>query len=307
MLRLPAVAGRFYPSNPNELASVVRQMSAPRGDHVGAEKVSVTACLVPHAGYMYSGAVAGEVFGRIALPQKILILGVRHFPRGESAAILTNGAWRTPLGDAPIDTALAMALRDACPRLRNDSVAHSQEHSLEVQIPFLQVLAPGFSFVPVALGTVRFEDLVSVGEAVARVLAVAKEPVLLLATSDLNHYEDDATTRVKDAKAVERLLALDARGLFDVCRDQKISMCGLGPAVATITALRAMGVMRGELVRYATSADMSGDASSVVGYAGIVWRGQAKKQRTDEVTMNNAQVGLPSPSGQRNVKVRTIA
>jgi len=274
MLRLPAVAGRFYPANPNELASVVRRMSAPRGE-ASTEKISVTACLVPHAGYMYSGGIAGEVFGSIALPKKILILGVRHFPRGESAAILSNGAWRTPLGDAPIDAQLAMALRDACPRLREDSVAHIQEHSLEVQIPFLQVLAPGFSFVPVALGTVRFEDLVSVGEAVARVLTAAREPVLLLATSDLNHYEDDATTRVKDAKAIEKLLALDARGLFDVCREEKISMCGLGPAVATITALRAMGVTRGELVRYATSADVSGDTSSVVGYAGVVW-GKAK-------------------------------
>jgi MEMO1 family protein len=276
MLRLPAVAGRFYPANPNELASVVRRLSVP-GDASSWEKFSVTACLVPHAGYMYSGAVAGEVFGRIALPKKIMILGVRHFPRGESAAVLTSGAWRTPLGDAPIDTELAMALRDACPRLREDAVAHSQEHSLEVQIPFLQVLAPGFSFVPVALGTVRFEDLVSVGEALARVLTAAKEPVLLLATSDLNHYEDDATTRVKDAKAVKKLLALDARGLFDVCREEKISMCGLGPAVATITALRVMGVTRGALVRYATSADVSGDTSSVVGYAGIVWGAEQNK------------------------------
>jgi MEMO1 family protein len=274
MLRLPAVAGRFYPSNPNELASVVRRMSAPRRDNATAsakEKISVTACLVPHAGYMYSGAIAGEVLGSIALPKKILILGVRHFPRGESVAILSNGAWRTPLGDAPIDTELAMAFRDACPRLQEDSVAHSQEHSLEVQIPFLQVLAPGFSFVPVALGAVRFEDLVQVGEAVAHVLMTARERVLLLATSDLNHYEDDATTRVKDAKAVEKLMTLDARGLFDVCREEKISMCGLGPAVATITALRAMGVPRGQLVRYATSAPVSGDTSSVVGYAGIVW------------------------------------
>ena len=276
MLRLPAVAGRFYPANPNELASVVRRLSVP-GDASSWEKFSVTACLVPHAGYMYSGAVAGEVFGRIALPKKIMILGVRHFPRGESAAVLTSGAWRTPLGDAPIDTELAMALRDACPRLREDAVAHSQEHSLEVQIPFLQVLAPGFSFVPLALGTVRFEDLVSVGEAVARVLTAAKEPVVLLATSDLNHYEDDATTRVKDAKAVKKLLALDARGLFDVCREEKISMCGLGPAVATITALRVMGVTRGALVRYATSADVSGDTSSVVGYAGIVWGAEQNK------------------------------
>jgi AmmeMemoRadiSam system protein B len=276
MLRLPAVAGRFYPANPSELAATVRRMSAPRDGNADAptnatEKISATACLVPHAGYVYSGGVAGEVLARIALPKKILILGVRHFPRGESAAILSSGAWRTPLGDAPIDTELATALRDACPMLREDSVAHSQEHSLEVQIPFLQVLAPGFSFVPVALGMVRFEDLVRVGEAVARVLMAQREPVLLLATSDLNHYEDDATTRVKDAKALEKLLALDARGLFDVCRTEKISMCGLGPAVATITSVRAMGVTAGELVRYATSADVSGDRSSVVGYAGIVW------------------------------------
>jgi AmmeMemoRadiSam system protein B len=285
MLRLPAVAGRFYPGNPVELGATVRRMSAPHdGDaraDSGGEKISVAACLVPHAGYMYSGAVAGEVFGRIALPKKIVILGVRHFPRGESAAILSNGAWRTPLGDAPIDTELAMALRDACPLLREDAVAHGQEHSLEVQIPFLQVLAPGFSFVPVALGTVRFDDLVRVGEAVARVLLAAKERVLLLATSDLNHYEDDATTRVKDAKAVEKLLALDARGLFDICRTEKISMCGLGPAVATITALRAMGVKGGELVRYATSANVSGDTSSVVGYAGIVW---GEKERSKDAT-----------------------
>jgi len=280
MLRLPAVAGRFYPANPNELAASVRRVSAPRDAAAVGAKASVAACLVPHAGYMYSGAVAGEVFSRIELPKKIVILGVRHFPRGESAAILSNGAWRTPLGDAPIDTDLAMALRDACPLLREDAVAHSQEHSLEVQIPFLQVLAPGFSFVPVALGTARFEDLVRVGEAVARVLTTAQERVLLLATSDLNHYEDDATTRVKDAKAVKELLGLDARGLFDVCRTEKISMCGLGPAVATITALRAMGAMDGELVRYATSAEVSGDTSSVVGYAGIVWGERRSKEAT---------------------------
>ena len=230
------------------------------------------ACLVPHAGYVYSGHVAGAVLSRIALPRKIVILGVRHFPRGEPAAILSSGVWRTPLGDAPIDEALAAALRGECPLLREDSVAHAGEHSLEVQLPFLQVLAPGFSFVPVALGTIRFEELVSVGEAIARVLAAAGEDVLLLTTSDLNHYQDDATTRVKDGKAIEQLLALDARGLYDTCRNAEISMCGLGPAVAMITALRRMGAERGELVRYATSADVSGDMDAVVGYAGMIFR-----------------------------------
>jgi AmmeMemoRadiSam system protein B len=269
VLRLPAVAGRFYPSNPAELTAVIAHFTEIEPN---TTKVSVKACLLPHAGYVYSGSVGGAVLSRIALPRKILILGVRHFPRGEPAAILSHGAWRTPLGDAAIDEPLALALRAACPLLREDEVAHSQEHSLEVQLPFLQVLTPAFTFVPVALGTVRFEDLVTVGEAVGRVLQEAGEEILLLTTSDLNHYEDDAATRVKDRKAIERLLALDARGLYDICRNEKISMCGLGPAVAMITALQGIGGKHAELVRYATSADVSGDTSAVVGYAGMIFR-----------------------------------
>lgn len=267
-MRLPAVAGRFYPSDPKELTSLIRNHSRPDAQQLA---ISAKACLVPHAGYMYSGHVAGAVFARLVFPKKIIVLGVRHYPRGEPAAILSSGAWRTPLGDAPIDEELAGALRRQCPLLREDSVAHSTEHSLEVQVPFLQALAPGFSFVPVALGTVQFESLVSVGQGIARVLGKSKESVLLLTTSDLNHYEDDATTRVKDRKAIERLLALDARGLYDTCRNEEISMCGLGPAVALVTALQALGAEKAELVKYATSADVSGDRSQVVGYAGMIF------------------------------------
>jgi MEMO1 family protein len=268
MLRLPAVAGRFYPSNPAELTALIHKYTVANSEQPPSP---VRACLVPHAGYLYSGHVAGGVLGRIALPRKIIILGVRHYPRGEPAAILSSGAWRTPLGDAPVDEALAEALKKDCPLLREDSEAHSAEHSLEVQLPFLQVLAPDFRFVPVALGTVQYQDLVSVGEAVACVLESARENVLLLTTSDLNHYEDDATTRVKDRKAIEELLALAPRGLYDTCRNHGISMCGLGPAVAMLTALNALGVKRTELVKYATSADVSGDRDAVVGYAGMIF------------------------------------
>jgi AmmeMemoRadiSam system protein B len=268
MLRLPAVSGRFYPAEPLVLAALVREFTK-ADPSIGPARVR--ACLVPHAGYVYSGHVAGAVFARISIPSKILILGVRHFPRGEQAAILSNGAWRTPLGDAPIDEPLAAALHKVCPLLREDSVAHSSEHSLEVQLPFLQVLVPGFTFLPIALGTVRFEDLVSVGEAIGRVLASLQHDVLLLTTSDLNHYEDDATTRVKDHKAIDQLLAFNPRGLYDTCRDEKISMCGLGPAVAMLTALNTLGVKRAELVKYGTSADVSGDRSGVVGYAGMIF------------------------------------
>jgi AmmeMemoRadiSam system protein B len=267
MLRLPAVSGRFYPSDPLELTALVRKYATVAPDLAPAR---VSACLVPHAGYVYSGQVTGAVLGRIALPKKIIILGVRHHPRGEALAILSSGAWRTPLGDAAIDEPLALALREACPLLREDSVAHSAEHSLEVQLPFLQILVPDFRFVPIALGTVQFEKLVSAGEALAQVLA-QREDVLLLTTSDLNHYEDDATTRVKDRKAIDQLLALDPRGLYDTCRNEKISMCGLGPAVAMLTALNALGVRRADLVKYATSADVSGDRTAVVGYAGMTF------------------------------------
>jgi len=251
MLRLPAVAGRFYPSHPAELTALIHKYTATNSSE---PRTPVRACLVPHAGYVYSGHVAGAVLGRIVLPRKIIILGVRHYPRGEPAAILSSGAWRTPLGDARIDGALAEALKKGCPLLREDSVAHSAEHSLEAQLPFLQVLAP-----------------VSVGEAIARVLDSTRENVLLLTTSDLNHYEDDATTRVKDRKAVEELLALEPRGLYDTCRNHGISMCGLGPAVAMLTALNALGAKKSELVKYATSADVSGDRDAVVGYAGMIF------------------------------------
>jgi AmmeMemoRadiSam system protein B len=268
MLRLPAVAGRFYPSDPAVLTQAVTKYCEP---NIGAEQTHVKACLVPHAGYLYSGHVAGAVFAKVALPKRVLILGVRHYPRGEQAAMNSYGSWRTPLGDAAIDTALAEQLRAACPLLREDIVAHSQEHSLEVQLPFLQVLDPGFLFVPVALGTVRFEDLVKVGEAIGRVLAASKEETLLLTTSDLNHYEDDATTRLKDRKAIDALLGLDAKRLYETCVNEKISMCGLGPAVAMLTALKAMEAKAAELVRYATSADVSGDRNAVVGYAGMTF------------------------------------
>jgi MEMO1 family protein len=231
----------------------------------------VRACLVPHAGYMYSGAVVGAVFAKVFLPRKILLLGVRHYPRGEPLAILSEGAWRTPLGDVPIDAPLATALRRECPLLREDSVAHSQEHSLEVELPFLQCLAPGFSFVPVAVGTLRFEELAETGEGIARLLRQSDEEILVVTSSDMNHYEDDQVTRTKDRKAIDRLLQLDAKGLHDVCRAEKISMCGLGPAITMLTAMNSLGATKAELLRYATSGDITGDRGAVVGYAGMVF------------------------------------
>jgi len=268
MLRFPAVAGKFYPAPPGELSSLVESFTTKKS---ATESVHARACLVPHAGYVYSGAVAGAVFSRISLPKKILLLGVRHYPRGEALAIVSEGSWRTPLGDVAVDSSLARRLRAACPALREDLVAHSQEHCLEVQLPFLQELDPGFTFVPVVLGTVRFDQLVEVGEGIARLLSESEEEILVVTSSDMNHYEDDATTRRKDHKAIDCMLELDAKGLYQVCRDEDISMCGLGPAVAMLTAMQQVGASKAELVRYATSGDATGDRDAVVGYAGMVF------------------------------------
>jgi AmmeMemoRadiSam system protein B len=268
MLRPPAVAGRFYPSDARELTRLIQKFTA--GDP-GNEKLHVRACLVPHAGYIYSGGVAGAVFSRIFLPNKIIVVGVRHAPPGADLAILSEGAWRTPLGDVPLDGWLAQKLMQYCPELQEDSVAHRREHSLEVEIPFLQVLDPGFAFVPVAVGTLRFADLRELGNALARVLQESREEILIVTSSDMNHYEDDETTRGKDEQAIEKLKALDAQGLYEVCREKRISMCGLGPAIATLTAMKQLGAQRGELVSYATSGDINGDRGAVVGYAGMIF------------------------------------
>jgi AmmeMemoRadiSam system protein B len=268
MLRLPAVAGQFYPADPRELTHLIRKFTT---DESVKEKVRARACMVPHAGYIYSGNVAGAVFSQLALPKKIIVLGVRHRPPGADLAIVLEGAWRTPLGDAPIDTGLARKLQAACPLLEEDSVAHSREHSLEVEIPFLQVLDPGFSFVPVAVGTLRYEALHELGMALARVLQEKGQELLVVASSDMNHYESDQATRVKDKQAIEQLEAVDPQGLYEVCRKERVSMCGLGPAVAMLTAIKQLGVSRGELMRYATSGDVNGDYDAVVGYAGMIF------------------------------------
>jgi AmmeMemoRadiSam system protein B len=267
MIRLPAVAGRFYPDDPQRLRDAVDSFLA-----AGAaeRKICARACLVPHAGYVYSGGVAGEVYARLEIPTRVILIGPRHYPRGAPLAILSDGAWQTPLGMAPIDHLLAEKLSRAFPQLLEDEVAHSAEHSLEVQLPFLQRVAPLFSFVPVVLGGVHWETMEALGHALAEVVAAEREPILLIASSDMNHYESDAVTRVKDRKAIDAILALEPRKLFEIVRDESISMCGYAAAVATLIAARDLGATRGELVRYATSGEVNGDLQEVVGYAGIV-------------------------------------
>ena len=267
MIRPPAVAGSFYPADPRVLTLEIDSLVP-----AASSQQRVLGCIVPHAGYMYSGHVAGAVYSTIEIPARVILLGPRHFPRGEPLAIIEEGAWQTPLGEAPIDDVLARAIAHEFPRLREDRVAHEREHSLEVQMPFLQRLREGVRIVPIVLATDRFPVLEELGHAVARVVQAQSEPVLILASTDMNHYESDATTRVKDRRAIERILALDARGLFDTVRNEGITMCGYAATVAAMAAWKALGAREAELVRYATSGEINGDLSRVVGYAGFTIR-----------------------------------
>lgn len=272
MIRPPAVAGTFYPSDSRELARQIDEFTnaANAARAATGPKIAARACVVPHAGYVYSGHVAGAVYASIEIPARCILLGPRHYPRGEAMAILTEGSFATPFGEAEIDSALARELAHECPRLREDTVAHEREHSLEVQIPFLQRLAGDFRFAPVVLATDRYPAIEELGHAVARVVAAQEEPVLVIASSDMNHYESDAITRVKDERAIQRILTLDPQGLYETVRREQISMCGYAAAVAMLVAVRDFGATAALLVRYATSGDINGDREHVVGYAGIV-------------------------------------
>jgi len=278
-IRHPAVAGRFYPADPQVLRSEVRAYLSLVSSHATSKPTSpvtlpkapshAVGCIAPHAGYMYSGHVAGAVFAELKIPELCVVLCPNHTGLGHPLAINSEGAWETPLGDVPIDSEFAAALKQRFPLLHEDTAAHRSEHAAEVELPFLQTLQPKLRFVPIALGTGQLEILAPLGEILADVIATCNSEVLIVASSDMNHYESDAVTRAKDHMAIEAILRLDAPALYNVVTHQHVSMCGFGPAVAMLTAAKKLGATSAELVKYATSGDISGDRDLVVGYAGI--------------------------------------
>jgi AmmeMemoRadiSam system protein B len=268
-VRRPAVAGRFYPAKPEALTRELDRYLA--ADPPRPEKMpAALGCIVPHAGYMYSGHVAGAVFERLPARATYIILCPNHTGRGAPLAMMSKGEWLTPLGSISIDADLAASLQHSCHLLMEDAKAHQDEHAIEVELPFLQRQVGAFTFVPIAIGVSRYAALEALGHGIAQALRNSPGRVLIVASSDMNHYEPDDVTRVKDRKAIDQILALDAAGLYEVIRREEISMCGYGPAVAMLTAAKDLGASHAELVRYATSADTSGDLSAVVGYAGMV-------------------------------------
>jgi MEMO1 family protein len=288
-VRTPAVAGRFYPGRADELLREVLEFTSPGKIPIATNPIAGIGCVAPHAGYIYSGGVAGAVYSRLEIPERCVILCPNHTGKGRPLAIMASTTWQTPLGEVAADADMGARMLRRFPALQEDSAAHRAEHAIEVQLPFLQTQQPELKIVPIAIGTSDFNVLRGLGEALADVIShrhekdrheedrhekeqqeERQEKVLIIASSDMNHYESDAITRVKDRKAIERVLALDARGLWEVVMNEDISMCGFGPTVVMLTAAKLLGATSATLVKYATSGDVSGDYNSVVGYAGII-------------------------------------
>jgi AmmeMemoRadiSam system protein B len=255
----------FYEASPKRLEADVRSYlvsDEPPRPALGA--------IVPHAGYIYSGPVAGAVYARISLPGTAVILCPNHTGRGAPASLEPSDAWETPLGDVPVDRRLAARLLELAPSVEEDAAAHRREHSLEVQLPFLQVARPDIRFVPICMGLPDLGLCREIGDALATLLREEAVPPLLLASSDMNHYESREVGRRKDDRALERVTALDAEGLFATVRAEDISMCGFLPATALLFAARAAGATGARVVARRDSGDETKDVSSVVGYAGVI-------------------------------------
>lgn len=266
--RPPAVAGSFYEGTPDRLRAQVEACFS--ANPKPQQKQRFIGAVVPHAGLVYSGHVAAAFYALAELPKRFVILCPNHTGAGHFAAINREGAWRTPLGDVPIDMPLADALMAATPLFAEDARAHAREHSLEVQLPFLQHLLGDFTFVPICLGAHRYDYAEEAGNAIADVLKNESEPVAILASSDLNHYEDQQTTLRKDQLAIDEVARRDPRELWRVVDESGISMCGFIPATAMLVAANALGAADAKLIKHATSGDVNGDYSQVVGYASML-------------------------------------
>jgi len=262
MIRQPAVAGQFYTGNAKALRAELNEFVSSRR---GEEKA--LGIIAPHAGYIYSGAVAGKVYGEVTVPKTVIILGPNHHGVGARAALYPEGEWVTPLGAVIIDTRLSELMKRHSSLVEEDSVAHMYEHSLEVQVPFLQFVRPDVVIVPICLGFSDFPSCVSLGNGIAEAIREYGEEVLIVASSDMTHYESAASAKAKDDEAIKEILSLDPEGLLRVCCLKGITMCGVIPSTVMLVAALGLGAKKARLVKYATSGDVTGDNRQVVAYA----------------------------------------
>ncbi len=265
MIRPPAVANQFYDEDPERLSRQLDYLLTTR-----APVQDAIAVVSPHAGYIYSGHVAGAVFARVRVPDTVVIIGPSHTGIGSPGAVMLKGAWSTPLGLVPIREDLAKRIVDICPFLEEDVQAHLYEHSLEVQVPFLQKRNPNVSIIPICLAGFNYAECEQIGLSISRAIKDFPEKVLIVASTDMTHYEPVDQAEAKDRLAIERILSLDPKGLLNTVRVNNITMCGVIPTTVTLVAALDLGATKAELVKYATSGDINGNYSQVVGYAGLV-------------------------------------
>lgn len=265
MVRNPVVAGQFYPGKPSSLEAQIKGFI-----DEGAAKEEAIGLVSPHAGYIYSGPVAGAVISRVEFKDTFIIMGPNHTGKGKPLSIMSEGTWRTPLGDVEIDSELGKEILSTSIHLEEDHVAHLYEHSIEVQIPFLQYFKRDIKIVPIVLAYSSGDTYKEIGGEIARAIKSLGRGVVIMASSDMTHYEPHQSARRKDNLAIEAILELNEDELLRRVNEFGISMCGYAPTMALISAARELGARQAELVRYQTSGDTSGDYSGVVGYAGIV-------------------------------------
>jgi len=265
MKREPAVAHKFYPGNPATLKQALDGLIP-----AAADKQKALAVISPHAGYIYSGAVAGETFAAVEIPQNIVVLGPNHHGYGAPVAVMEKGAWKMPLGEVPINTVLAHSILAQTELVEADTLAHRFEHSLEVQVPFLQYFRPDMTLTPIVISHLSFKSCQIVGEALAAAITQYGKPVLIVASSDMTHYESRDSATAKDSLAMQQIKTLDPEGLYNTVLVNKITMCGIMPTTIALIAALRLGATQARLIRYTDSGEASGDTNQVVGYAGFV-------------------------------------
>ncbi|WP_273267053.1 AmmeMemoRadiSam system protein B [Flexistipes sinusarabici] len=260
MYRDTVVSGLFYPSNKEKIISFIESN---KSSETAQEAKMI---IVPHAGYVFSGATAVKTISRIKLPKNIILLGPNHTGAGGRIAVYPEGKWNCPLGDVPVNEDMVKKLIDK--GFESDQLAHVKEHSLEVQLPILKYFRDDLNIVPIAFKGLGFEDCRNAGKVLKDL--VSETDSMIVVSSDFNHFEDLETTNEKDFDAINRILDLDSKGLYDTVLSRNISMCGIIPTVVALESLDNIENLKASLVEHTTSAETSGDASQVVGYAGII-------------------------------------
>lgn len=274
-VRTPAVAGMFYPNEKKELKKVIKECFlhnfGPGKIPPSNIKKKIFGVICPHAGYVYSGPIACNSFYEISsdLPSLFIIIGPNHWGIGSNVATMIDIKWETPLGEVEVDSEIAEEISKLTDVIEIDNFSHSREHSLEVQIPMLQEIAANFKIVPIALINQSKEIAIKVGTAVAKI--AQKNKVMIIGSSDFTHYESNEFAHEQDSALIEPILELDVDRFYDVLHKRDISACGYGAIASTMIACKEIGATKGELLKYATSGDISGDKSSVVGYGSIIF------------------------------------